>query len=294
MFTDMNEPILPHGLNGSEFGPKSAAQVIAEHFQETRSVIATAEAEVMRYKSIVDACPLPTFIVDPDQRRTYINDAYVRMTGASLEDLKGEGWKRFIHPDDVPRVETSWRNALENGTPYVCKHRVLPPGKPMIRVLVQAYELPCKSWVGYAMPARWENGGDPLMDLSSDFERLFHLSLDLMCVADVDGFFVRVNKAWTEALGWEEDELQAHPFLELVHPEDVSSTIDVMRGMEEHKPAMRFRNRYRHKNGQYVTLSWVATPFKNGLCYAVARVLGARCAVCPMFSAPPELQPAMN
>lgn len=58
------------------------------------------------------------------------------------------------------------------------------------------------------------------MKSQHEFERWFDLSLDMLCVAGFDGYFKRVNAAWTKTLGWTAHERLARPYLEFVHPED--------------------------------------------------------------------------
>ncbi len=55
---------------------------------------------------------------------------------------------------------------------------------------------------------------------ADELERFFELSLDLLCVANLDGYFIRVNSAWTRVLGYDTEELRAKPFMSFVHPDD--------------------------------------------------------------------------
>lgn len=94
-------------------------------------------------------------------------------------------------------------------------------------------------------------------------EALAHqeLSLDLFVTANVDGYFTRVNPAWTKALGYSEQELVTRPFLDFVHPEDVEPTLaEVARQTEAGDPVLHFANRYRHKDGSYRWLEWTSRP----------------------------------
>ena len=54
--------------------------------------------------------------------------------------------------------------------------------------------------------------------------RYFELSQDLICTAGLDGYFKHVNAAWTNTLGWSEEELCSRPFAEFVHPDDRDAT----------------------------------------------------------------------
>jgi len=101
--------------------------------------------------------------------------------------------------------------------------------------------------------------------------RFFDLSLDLLCVAGVDGTFINLNPAWADVLGHPLDELEGARFLDYVHPEDVEATLAEIAKLEEGATTIGFVNRYRHLSGDYRTLEWRAAPDpESGLLYAAA------------------------
>lgn len=105
-----------------------------------------------------------------------------------------------------------------------------------------------------------------------DMVRFFELSLDLFCLASMDGFFLRVNSNFSWVLGYPSDELLTKPFLDFVHPEDQESTMLIMQDLAKGYPVVRFRNRYRHVAGYYHWLEWTAKSVpQEALIFAVAR-----------------------
>jgi PAS domain S-box-containing protein len=105
-----------------------------------------------------------------------------------------------------------------------------------------------------------------------ELDRFFSLSLDLLCIAGVDGRFHRVNPAWEETLGWTAAELTAVPYLELVHPDDRRATSAEAADLAGGGTTLRFENRYLAKDGSYRWLSWkAAAAAERGLIYAAAR-----------------------
>jgi PAS domain S-box-containing protein len=100
---------------------------------------------------------------------------------------------------------------------------------------------------------------------------LFNLSIALLCVAGLDGYFKRVNPAFEATLGHSQDELLATPFVDFVHPEDREKTLLEIRKLVAGTPTVYFENRYRCRNGSYRWLAWTATPQEaEGLIYATA------------------------
>ena len=86
--------------------------------------------------------------------------------------------------------------------------------------------------------------------------RFFDLSRDMLCTANVDGYFVELNDAWTRALGYSLDELRAVPFVERVHPEDRERTEAEAAGLFEGAETLSFENRYLAKDGTWHWLRW--------------------------------------
>lgn len=106
-----------------------------------------------------------------------------------------------------------------------------------------------------------------------ELNQFFTLSLDLLCIADFSGKFIRVNQAFQETLGYSEEELLARPFFDFIHPDDLAATAAEMEKYRSMgSPTLHLENRYRHKDGSWRQLSWKAVPMTDtGLIYATAR-----------------------
>jgi diguanylate cyclase (GGDEF)-like protein/PAS domain S-box-containing protein len=89
--------------------------------------------------------------------------------------------------------------------------------------------------------------------------RFFDLSQDMLCTADMDGYFVELNAAWGDCLGYSDEELRAAPFTELVHPEDRERTETEATGLFEGGGTVGFENRYLAKDGSWHWLRWSST-----------------------------------
>jgi PAS domain S-box-containing protein len=105
-----------------------------------------------------------------------------------------------------------------------------------------------------------------------EVERIFDLSLDLLCIAGLDGHFKRVNPAFERTLGYTTQQLLSRPFLDFVHPDDHARTVETMEILERGEKLVQFENRYVCSDGSARWLQWSVRPMPHeGLLYAAAR-----------------------
>ncbi|MBV5312350.1 MAG: PAS domain S-box protein [Prolixibacteraceae bacterium] len=110
---------------------------------------------------------------------------------------------------------------------------------------------------------------------TAELENFFNVALDLLCIADTSGNFIRVNKAWETLLGYTTSELEHRQFLEFVHPDDLQTTLNAISELSEQNPVINFTNRYHAKDGSYRYIEWHSSPAGN-LIYAAARDITER------------------
>lgn len=96
-----------------------------------------------------------------------------------------------------------------------------------------------------------------------NFEKLFLLSKDLICVSGTDGFFRRVNPAFKQLLGWSEAELLEKTIFDLVHPLDELRTLKEIEKLKQGQSIINFEHRLQTSSGDYKIFQWVVSPEKN-------------------------------
>jgi len=97
-----------------------------------------------------------------------------------------------------------------------------------------------------------------------------------MCTASPEGYFLWVNSAFEQTLGYTTAELIPLPFLELVHLEDRAASVRAGALLASGVPVTNFDNRYRCADGTYKWLNWTATQDAQGIVYASARDITAQ------------------
>ena len=103
-----------------------------------------------------------------------------------------------------------------------------------------------------------------------EMDQLFKISLELNCIANTGGYFLRLNPAWERTLGYTLEELMAKRFFDFVHPDDLDRTHKAVSTLASQQSVGHFENRYRRKDGTYRWLEWISAP-TGDLIYAAAR-----------------------
>jgi PAS domain S-box-containing protein len=208
--------------------------------------------------------------VDAEGRLVYANRAFREALGYQPEDVSRLSLADVL-PEDGRGRWTEAAEAVQAGRPSsaLATEFLAREGG---RVAVEGGL--SRGRTGSPPPAicgafRLASGGERQAE---DLHRLFHLSLDLLCVAGTDGYFKRINPAFERVLGYSEAELLSRSFMEFVHPDDHAGTLEEVGNLARGLPVVDFENRYRARDGAYRWLAWRSAPVpERGLIYAVAR-----------------------
>ena len=262
-----------HDSAGSVIGLVGVARDVTSSRQMEQSLRESEE----RFRSLFEDAIEGIIQSSPDGRILRANRSYARIFGydsaeemiLAVPDLS----KVYTNPEDRVRLikllETSNRvegfeaeGICKDGTLIWCSlnvNAIRGPNNEIIRLDSRLMDITERKLAEFALQEKTE-----------ELDRFFNLSLDLLCIADTGGYFRRLNKAWEDTLGYMLDELIGNSFIDLVHPDDVESTLTAISELSSQKPVINFVNRYRCKDGSYKWIEWRSVPVGN-LIYAAAR-----------------------
>ncbi len=200
----------------------------------------------------------------------YVSKRLQEISGLTPAEVRENAWKFFtiIHPEDIARVTKSIIESAANLTPWYCEYRVALKDGQVLWLL--SHSTPQRALDGSTL---WYGYIRDITDSKTtelELQHFFSLALDLLCIADFNGYFRRLNRAWETTLGYNIKELEGKRFLDFIHPDDIAATIEIISDLSDRKSIFQFTNRYRAKDGTYRYIEWRATPYGN-LIYAAAR-----------------------
>ena len=103
-------------------------------------------------------------------------------------------------------------------------------------------------------------------------DRVFELSMDLLCIAGFDGYFKRVNPAFERLLGYPTEVMLSRPSREFIHPDDRKAREDRHLKLRAEDVVVRYEQRQLCSDGSVRWVEWNARSVcKNRLVYGVGR-----------------------
>lgn len=96
------------------------------------------------------------------------------------------------------------------------------------------------------------------LTLFDHFTEYFNKTKDLICIASLDGYFTKINEAFSKSLGYTEEELFSKQFINFIHPEDLDKTLKEIENLNKGQNTINFSNKYKKKDGGYINLNWHA------------------------------------
>ncbi|RYD21266.1 MAG: PAS domain S-box protein [Verrucomicrobiaceae bacterium] len=182
----------------------------------------------------------------------------------------------LVHPEDREAVAESFIASLDRTEPNFIQHRIIMPDGRVKHVEEHWRTFHGKDGRAVRVLGTCQDitGRKHAED---ERDRLFNLSLDMLCVANFKGRLEQVNPAWTECLGWTAEELTSRQMSDFIHPDDHEATVKTRAFIVAGNPVRGFENRYRCKDGTYRWLSWSVHPMKGaGRVFSVARDITER------------------
>lgn len=76
------------------------------------------------YRRIIDLTDLIPWLADQEGTVVSTGDRWIDWTGAGVSEALGDGWKRFVHPDDLDRTAAAWATAIRSGQRYDVEWRI--------------------------------------------------------------------------------------------------------------------------------------------------------------------------
>ena len=107
----------PHTYLSTKFPLFDAAGVayavggIATDITERKRTERSLRESEQWFRSLSNCSPVGVFLTDIEGRCTYTNPRCQEIYGFTAEEGLGEGWSRFIHPEDRPGVMEKWSRA---------------------------------------------------------------------------------------------------------------------------------------------------------------------------------------
>lgn len=106
----------------------------------------------------------------------------------------------------------------------------------------------------------------------AEMQQIVNQSQDLICIFDAAGNFRLVSASAKQILGYGPAEMVGRPYLDFLHDEDRDRTAVETAALQAGKVTRDFENRFRHRDGKTVHLSWSAAWLADArTCYAIAR-----------------------
>ncbi|MBA3608452.1 MAG: PAS domain S-box protein [Chthoniobacterales bacterium] len=102
---------LDHDAEGAPASILTTATEITERRQAEKALRESEE----RFRALADNIPQLAWMTDAEGWIFWYNQRWLAYTGTTLEEVRGWGWEKVIHPDHLPPVMNRWKQSLRTG-----------------------------------------------------------------------------------------------------------------------------------------------------------------------------------
>jgi PAS domain S-box-containing protein len=243
------------------------------------------------FRILAESLPNQVWAANATGELEWFNQRNYDYSGLAVGDLGGQAWLQSIHPDDRRSTIERWTAALSSGDIYETEFRLRRADGVYRWHIARAVPIlgddgVIGRWIGVntdiddqktaaqALAAINTTLEAEVEAQSRERERLWQNSGDLLVVVDHGGVLQAVSPVSTALLGWTPEEMVGHSIFDFILPEDRAATYRALDKAVQ-GPLEQLENRYRHKEGGFRWMSWVAMP-EGASVYATGRHITAQ------------------
>jgi PAS domain S-box-containing protein len=221
LFTDLSPTMLT--LGGKKF-----VLVAIKDITERKQVEEALQKSEYRYRSYIEVTGQLAWTTNPGGEVVEDIPTWRKYTGQSYEEIKGAGWSKALHPDDVEHAVQVWSEAVERKGTYETEFRVrrydgvyrdfLTRGIPVFRE-----DGTIQEWVGTCIDITGRKQAEEALKESEEkYRNLIENQGEGVAVADMEELFIFANPAADRIFGVSPGGLIGRSLNEFTKPEHFS------------------------------------------------------------------------
>ena len=211
---------------------------------------------------VVDTIPTLAWSAGPDGSADFFNQRWLDYTGLSANQALGSGWEVAIHPDDLPRILETFREALNSVKPYEVEGRFRRFDGEFRWFLFRGSPLRDRSgkvakWYGTNTDLEERKRAEEALRKSEErWRSVFENSAIGVALTDLNGRYLATNHVYQTIVGYTEEELGAVSFLDLTHEDYRQANWALITELVEgRRRQFQIEKKYRRKDGSLIWIS---------------------------------------
>src|SRR5438445_10109648 len=215
--------------------------------------------DVQDIRLVVDTIPTLAGSAGSDGSADFFNQRWLDYTGLSAEQVLGSGWQVAIHPDDLPRILETFREALNSAKPYELEGRFRRFDGEFRWFLFRGSPLRDQSgkvakWYGTNTDLEERKRAEDALRKSEErWRSVFENSAIGVALTDLNGRFLATNNVYQTIVGYTEEELRALCFLDVTHEDHREANWALITELLEGKRRQfQIEKKYRRQDGSVI------------------------------------------
>jgi PAS domain S-box-containing protein len=249
--------------------PASQFGLLPETQAEPKEPGAAREPAQADFRLVMDTIPAIVWSASLDGSDDFFNKGWVEYTNLPVEESKGFGWLKAIHPEDAPALLAKWRKAIRTGTPYESVARVRRFDGEYRWFLSRA--VPLRDEAGKII--KWYGTNIDIEDRKRAEARVGQAETELRLALDTipalawsagpDGSADFVNRGWIEYTSLSLEDTKGSGWSSRMHPDDRDKFVDKFLKAVAAGTPYEDEGRIRRADGQYRWFLVRGTPFRD-------------------------------